>query len=480
MLLFSDFGFWLVFVVFLTVYAFVRNYSRLGMLLYVVAFSLAFFWLANGWLCLLLPAVAVVTWWTGRVLGESVSQKQAGQLQSDVLPRVTLAASIVLVLLPLLYFKYSNFLLSSVNALCATNFSLQALALPVGISFFTFQAISYLVDVYRGRFRMQVTLLEFLFYLSFFPLLLAGPITRAKTLLPQVRRAGAVPSRRLYVGVWLMMLGLLKKCVVADYIAQYNDWIFDDPSMYSGFECLMGILGYTVQIYCDFSGYSDMSIGIAAMMGFRLDDNFAFPYQAPNLSQFWRRWHISLSTWFRDYLYIPLGGNRCSRARTYINNIITMLVAGLWHGASWMFVLWGGIHGLGLVVHKACQPWLKRLPDTRWVKAPSVVLTFVYVAIAWVFFRSESVDGALLLLGRSVSDFDIAYLVPFVNARPWWCVLVLIPLFAQFIGDRGFRRLQARYLLLPWVVKVLLLLIVLQVMLQFRTSNVQPFIYYQF
>lgn len=473
MLLFTDIAFWLVFVIFLAVYAIIRNYSRTGMLLYVVAFSLAFFWLANGWLFLLLVAVAAVTWLTGRVLSDSNGQHSGVR-------KITLAGAVVTILLPLLYFKYSNFLLSSVNALFSTHLSISSLVLPVGISFFTFQAISYLVDIYRSKFRLQVSFLEFLFYLSFFPLLLAGPITRAQTLFPQIRASKAVPSRRVYVGVWLMMLGLLKKCVIADYIAQYNDWIFEDPAMYSGFECLMGILGYTVQIYCDFSGYSDMSIGIAAMMGFRLADNFAFPYRAANLSQFWRRWHISLSTWFRDYLYIPLGGNRCSRVRTYINNVLTMLVAGLWHGASWMFVLWGGIHGLGLVLQKMFQPLSKRLPDNRCINAISVVATFIYVSIAWVFFRSSSVDLALQILWRSVSDFDIAYLPPFVLARPWWCVLVVMPLLTQYISDRTFNRLQSRYIMLPWVVKLLLLTLVLQVVLQFRTSNVQPFIYYQF
>jgi D-alanyl-lipoteichoic acid acyltransferase DltB (MBOAT superfamily) len=242
----------------------------------------------------------------------------------------------------------------------------------------------------------------------------------------------------------------------------------------------MGILGYTVQIYCDFSGYSDISIGIAALMGFHLLENFSFPYSAPSPSEFWHRWHISLSTWFRDYVYIPLGGNRCSRVRTYLNNIITMLVAGLWHGSTWMFVLWGGIHGLGLVVHKAFKPLLSRVPDNRWSNGLSVVLTFIFVAVAWVFFRSESVASACQLLSRSVVDFDIAYLIPFVKARPWWCVLTLVPLAAQALGRRGFQRLQARFILLPWIVKLLLFLLTVQLILQFQTSNVQPFIYYQF
>jgi len=477
MLLFTDISFWLVFVFFLAIYAFIRLRSRMGMVVYVIAFSLLFFYLANGWLMLLLPSVALVAWWAGHMLLSDREGEASGHSRRQ---RFILALTILVILLPLLYFKYTNFFLSSINALFAGNFALLDLVLPIGISFFTFQAISYVVDVYRGRFTMRVTFLEFLFYLSFFPLLLAGPITRAETLLPQVRRPSKVSERCLYMGLWLVMLGLIKKCVIADYIAQYNDWVFSDPMTYAGLECVMGIIGYAVQIYCDFSGYSDMSIGIAAMMGFRLPDNFAFPYRASSPSEFWHRWHISLSTWFRDYVYIPLGGNRCSHARTYINNIITMLVAGLWHGSTWMFVLWGGIHAMGLVVHKASRPWLQRLPDSRLLSGISVFLTFVFVAIAWVFFRSESVDSACLLLSRSVTDFDIAYFIPFVQARPWWCVLTLLPLLAQLIGDRGFVRLQSRFIRLPWIVKLLLFLLVIQLILQFRTSNVQPFIYFQF
>lgn len=476
MLLFSDISFWLVFVFFLAFYALIRRYSRIGMLLYVIAFSLLFFWLANGWLMLLLPLVAAVSWWAARIL----TPPQGAISKAKSLRRITLTMTIIVVLLPLLYYKYCNFFLSSLNELVESNFSLFDIVLPVGISFFTFQAISYVVDVYNGRFSLKVSFLEYLFYLSFFPLLLAGPITRAETLLPQIRRHHSVSERCLYLGLWLVVLGLIKKCIIADYIAQYNDWIFTDPLAYSGFECLMGILGYTVQIYCDFSGYSDMSIGIAALLGFRLRENFAFPYRAHNPSEFWRRWHISLSTWFRDYLYIPLGGNRRGRARTYINNIITMLVAGLWHGASWMFVIWGAIHGLGLVVHKMLLPMLKKMPNNALVRLLSGSLCFLFVAFAWVFFRSESVEIVWLLLSHTVSDFDIAYLVPFVQVRFSWTLLVLLPLLAQWISDRGFRRLQVRFICLPWWIKLIVFALTLQMVLQFSTSNVQPFIYSQF
>lgn len=473
-MLYTDFPFWVALVLFLAIYYLLRHHSRWGMVLYVLAFNMLFFWWANGWMMLLLPLVAVVSWWVGHVLRES------DDVKDKRLRRFTLGFAIVVILLPLFYYKYSHFFLSSLNDLFSSRLSFRDLVLPIGISFFSFQSISYVVDVYRRRFTERVGFIDYFFYLSFFPLLLAGPITRAGTLLPQLKRLGQVSERWLYVGYWLVMLGLLKKCVIADYIAQYNDWIFDAPMAYSGFECLMGILGYSVQIYCDFSGYSDMSIGIASLMGFYLPDNFSFPYRAQNISDFWRRWHISLSTWFRDYVYIPMGGNRCGRARTYINNTITMLVAGLWHGASWMFVLWGAMHGLALAFHKMLQPVLRKLPSKGVVRVFSCLFTFIFVTVSWVFFRSTSVADACSLLIRSVADFDIAYLWPFLKVRPWWMTLMILPLLAQFVSDRGFRRLQTRFVCLPWLVKLLMFAVAIQIMLQFRTSNVSPFIYSQF
>lgn len=473
MLLFSDISFWLVFVVFLTIYAFIRSCSRLGMLVYVIACSLLFCWAANGVQVLLLLGVAVVSWLTAGVLRSTTDAPLR-------LRQLALTLAVIAVLLPLAYFKYSGFMLSSVNVLVGRNFVLHDLLLPIGISFFSFQAISYLVDVYRGKFMQRVSFLEYLFYLSFFPLLLAGPITRAATLIPQLQRVRPVSQRWLYIGVWLVMLGLLKKCLVADYIAQFNDWVFADPLSYSGLECVLAIIGYSVQIYCDFSGYSDMSIGIAAMMGFHLCENFAFPYRAHNLSQFWRQWHISLSSWFRDYLYIPLGGNRCSRARTYINNIITMLVAGLWHGASWMFLLWGFVHGLGLVVCKMFRPLSSRLPDNRLTRTFCVLFTFSFVSVAWVLFRCNSLQVAIALLRHAIGSFDLAYLVPFITVRPWWCLLVSLPLLSQTLSAKACMRLKLRYITSPWIIKLIIFMLVLQLIIQFRTSNVQPFIYYQF
>ena len=202
---------------------------------------------------------------------------------------------------------------------------------------------------------------------------------RADKFFPQIQSKRYISKEMIYAGLWLIIIGIIKKAVFADYIAQYNNWVFDAPLQYSGFEGVMAVIGYSAQIYCDFSGYSDMSIGIASVMGFDLGKNFCLPYQSTNLQEFWRRWHISLSTWMRDYIYIPLGGNRKGSFRTYLNNITTMLIAGLWHGASWMFIIWGGLHGVGLIIQKLNKPWLNRLPNTPVVNFFSWLLTFSFV-----------------------------------------------------------------------------------------------------
>ncbi len=469
-MLFTTIPFWAAFIAFLLVYAILRKSARWGMMLYVVACSLGFFYLANGWLMLLLPFTALVSWSMTRWMKSREGARR----------KVLLTLTILINLAPLIYYKYTNFTIEVFNEILHTNFAFLKIALPVGISFYTFQAISYVVDVYRRRFTLDVSLLEYLFYISFFPLLLAGPITRADDFFPQLRRGGGVSERLLYTGLWLVIIGLVKKAVVADYIAQYNNWVFDSPETYSGFENLMGVLGYTVQIYCDFSGYSDMSIGLAAMMGFRLKDNFRFPYQAVNLTEFWRRWHISLSTWFRDYLYIPLGGNRKGRLRTYFNSLLTMAVAGLWHGSTLMFVFWGVIHGLGLVIHKSLKGFLDHIPDILPVRMVSWMITFCYIAAAWTYFRSPDVETCGMIFSQITSDFSIVHLLPFLAARPLWTALVVGALLVHALRERTYNRLQILFVRSWWIVKLIALIIAVQLVVEFSSSNVQPFIYYQF
>lgn len=470
---YCTFTFLLTFIVFYAVYIAVSRGRRSVMMAYVVAFSLFFAYKINGWMMLLLPATVLVTWlMTERMRRCEVRKRR----------KAWATVTILTALAPLLYFKYMNFGIATLNGILASNFALMDIFLPAGISFYTFQAISYIVDSYKGRFNDSASLLEYSFFLTFFPLLLAGPITRAETLIPQLKHKKDRPADRgmIYSGLFLIILGMLKKGLVADYIAQYNNWIFEDPAGFSGFENALGVLGYGLQIYCDFSGYSDISIGLAALMGFRLLENFNSPYQAVNLSEFWHRWHIALSTWFRDYIYIPLGGNSKGRFRTYLNNMATMLFAGLWHGASWMFVIWGAIHGVGLVVHKMCKPWLDRLPETWYVKFGAWLLTFCYVTFAWVFFRATSLDSAWLIIERIATDFDPAYFVPFCRARPVWMLFAVTAYALHAIRRGGYERLRLWFVGTPWVVKLIIFLVAAQLIINFRTANVQPFIYAQF
>ena len=480
---FISIGFWAAFCAFFLLYIFVKRWSRTAMLLWVLAFDLFFFWQANGWLMLLLPATAAVNYFLTewmRGLKSATNQRHSG-LDPESLSKILLALIILLDLSALIYFKYSGFFVEGIlNPLFKSNFAVGDIVLPIGISFYTFQAISYSVDVYRGKYDGRPDFLEFCFYLSFFPLLLAGPITRAGRFLPQIRRARPATRHELRLGFWLVICGLIKKGVLADYLAIYNNLAFDSPVSYSGYELLMAVLGYTMQIYLDFSGYSDLSIGIASLMGFRLDDNFLFPYRSLNLTEFWRRWHISLSTWFRDYVYIPLGGNRKGQARTLLNNFLTMVVAGLWHGSTWMFVIWGALHGAGLAVHKLCRGWLKKIPDSWPVKAVSWLLTMLFVMACWVFFRAGSMQDVGEIFRRIFTEFDFAYAAPFWAARKLWCVLLAVAMAGLLIPPRAYSRLQVRFTRLPWAVIFVLFLIAVQLVIQLRSGDIQPFIYYQF
>ena len=468
---FSTIKFWILFVVFFAFFISLRNRKRTVMMAYVIVFSLFIAFKANGWYMLLLPATVLLSWNLTELMKKASGRRRR---------KWWLAAIIVIDLLPLIYFKYTNFFVSTLNSILHSNFALLDIVLPVGLSFYTFQAISYAVDVYRGRYKGRPTLLEYLFYLSFFPLLLAGPITRAETLLPQLRRNEMSTRRDVWGGLFLILCGLVKKGVIADYIAQYNNFVFDSPATYSGVECLLAVVGYTLQIYFDFSGYSDLSIGLASMMGFTLRENFRMPYRSLNLTDFWRRWHISLSSWFRDYLYIPLGGNRKGKFRMLLNNFITMVVAGLWHGASWMFVIWGALHGLGLVVHKLCRGWLRKIPDVLPVRALSWLLTIVFVMLSWVFFRAGSVADATLILSNIFTDFDPRVFVSFWDTRALLCVIMAVAVALECFSPRFWSRMKVRFIYSDWLVKLFAVLLVVQLVLQLRSGEVQPFIYFQF
>lgn len=469
-MIFSSGLFWALFLVFLPIYALVRN-RRWQMVLFVVVFSLYFYYKSSGWFFLLLVCTSLIDWALSRVMIRLTSRR--GRLWC-------MWGSIVVSLSVLGYFKYANFFLWNWNQMVEGNFQPLDIILPVGISFYTFQSISYIVDVYRGDVRPTESWLDYLFFLSFFPALVAGPIVRADYFLPQLRDKREATVDEIYMGLWLIVVGVVKKAIIADYISQYNDLIFASPTGYSGFESLMGAVGYTMQIYCDFSGYSDMAIGIALIMGFRLGKNFDFPYKSRNLTQFWRQWHISLSSWLRDYLYIPLGGNRKGVVRTYVNNFLTMLIGGLWHGAAWKFVFWGAMHGVGLAVHKACRPWLDRLPRWWIVSALSWAVTIIYVSLLWIFFRADSWCDSWLIIRNIFTDFSIAYIMPFVEVRGLWCVMMAVIIGAHALPRRWHDAVSRWFVGSPWIVKLIVFLVVVQVVIELMTEEVAPFIYFQF
>lgn len=469
-MLFSSGTFWVLFMLFLPLYSLLKR-RRTMMVVFVTAFSFFFYYKSSGLFVILLFVTSLADWLMSRVMVRMARRWQR---------RVCVALSLTLSLGILAYFKYANFFLWNVNAMIGSNFSPLDLILPVGISFYTFQSVSYIIDVYKGRVAPTRTWIEYAFFLSFFPALVAGPIVRADYFLPQIAQPRSATHRETQLGLWLIMLGVVKKAIIADYIAQYNDLIFMSPGQYSGFETLMGIIGYTMQIYCDFSGYSDMAIGLAMIMGFRLAQNFNFPYKARNLTDFWRRWHISLSTWLRDYVYIPLGGNRHGTTRTYVNNFATMVIGGLWHGAAWKFVFWGAMHGAGLAVHKACKPWLGQVADTWWVRLTSWLITMSFVSALWVFFRADSWRDSLTILSSVGNDFSLAYAVPFVTVRTLWVVLMLVIIVAHCLPTRWWAQAADLWLRSPWLSKLIMYLIVVQLVIELRSEDVAPFIYFQF
>ncbi|MFN0126412.1 MAG: MBOAT family O-acyltransferase [Verrucomicrobiales bacterium] len=350
----------------------------------------------------LIFASSIVDYWVGLRLG---------RLEDPRKRKFLLVVSIVINLGFLGFFKYTNFLLDNLEwGLGAFGLHVNPwhydILLPVGVSFFTFQSMSYTIDVYRREIDPCRNLRDFLLFVSFFPQLVAGPIVRAKDFLPQLYTKVRASAADVEAGLAQFAVGAVKKCVISDQIAPSVDLIYASPSSYDGLTLFLGALGYSVQIYCDFSGYSDMAIGCARIMGYRFLENFQMPYSAVNITEFWRRWHISLSSWFRDYVYIPLGGNRQGIGRTYCNLLVTMLLCGLWHGASWNFVLWGALHGVALALHRlwgrgevashADRSYIENLIVTL----PARTLTLAVVVVGWILFRCPTLPEAWTYISR--------------------------------------------------------------------------------
>lgn len=477
-MIFSSGTFLFLFAIFITIYGRLREAPTLR-ILYVIAFSLYFYYKSSGVYFLLLLFVAVSDFILAQLIHRS---KQRG------LKWVWVTLSVVINLGMLGYFKYTNFLIDISNTLFGDGFlQFQNIFLPVGISFFVFQSMSYTIDVYRGELKPLDRWIDYCFYLSFFPQLVAGPIVRAKDFIPQIRKNPIVISREMFgTAIFLILTGLFKKAIISDYISlNFVDRIFDEPLLYSGFECLMGIYGYALQIYCDFSGYSDMAIGLALLMGFKFPKNFDAPYQSASITEFWRRWHISLSSWLRDYLYISLGGNRKGRLRTYLNLFITMLLGGLWHGAALRFVLWGALHGVALAVHKL---WLQVVPGAKilgrdmslWRRLLGVVITFHIVCLGWLLFRAESMQSVELILHQIFYSFNSQLIGQVLSGYLFVAVLMgvgyLLHLMPGSVDSLACRAVVKS----PMWLQVIMFAVVVWCVMQIKSSDVQPFIYFQF
>jgi alginate O-acetyltransferase complex protein AlgI len=357
---------------------------------WILAFASSIFYAAWDYRYLaLLLAVSVIDYYCAARIAKS---ERIG------VRRFWLWASIISNLSILGYFKYAGFFISNMNGILAPwgrSLPYLHVLLPAGISFYTFKSMSYTIDVYRREIEPCKSQLDYTMFVTFFPELIAGPIVRASVFLPQMGRQIGANSERLRVGSSLFLLGLTKKLLIADRVAGIADPIFAAPQLYSGATLWAAVIAYTIQIYCDFSGYSDMAIGTAKMIGYDLPENFNMPYAATSITEFWRRWHMTLSAWLRDYLYIPLGGNRRGPLRTYVNLFITMLLGGLWHGASWNFVLWGGLHGTALGVHKAYRSRFPRFAMPSWIAQP---LTLVFVMLCWIPFRAPDFRSTIDIL----------------------------------------------------------------------------------
>ena len=476
-LIFSSGLFLYLFVGFLAGYWLLKKTSRLR-ILYVVAFSLYFYYKSSGWYFVLLLLAATYDYLIGYSL--YFTKSQTGR-------KLLLAMSVVMNLSMLCYFKYTNFLIDLTNQLFGAGFlDFQNIFLPVGISFFVFQSMSYTIDIYRGQLRPLDSWLDYLFYLSFFPQLVAGPIVRASNFIPQIRQKPVVTREMLGTALFLVLTGLFKKAVISDYIAlNFVDRIFDEPLLYSGFECLMGIYGYALQIYCDFSGYSDMAIGLALVMGFRFPKNFDAPYRSATITEFWRRWHISLSTWLRDYLYISLGGNRKGKGRTYLNLLLTMLLGGLWHGAAIRFILWGALHGVALALHKM---WLQVVPGAKTLgkdmnpvmRLLGIVFTFHLVCLGWLVFRADSMQTVGLILHQIFSAFDTSLIAQVVAGYSGAFLLMAIGYLLHAIPDRGDAWLRGVITRAPMGWQVAMTVAMIWLVMQVKSSDIQPFIYFQF
>ena len=526
-LLFNNGFFVYFFTLFILLFFALRNHHKARRYVFCI-FSLYFFYKASGWFVGLVLISAVVDFFLSNAIYREKSQNRK---------KFLLVLSILFNLGMLFYFKYTDFFIEISNSLFDTNFNPLNLILPIGISFYTFENLSYTVDVYRGEFKPANKFSDYLLFLAFFPKLMMGPIVRAHDFVPQINEPYVISERDFAKGFFLIISGLIKKLVISDYITlNMVDYMFDNPALHTGVENLMAVYGYAMVIYCDFSGYSEIAIGIALWLGFKIPPNFMSPYQSLNITEFWRRWHISLSTWLKDYLYIPLGGNRNFSVASFIfvggflvgsfimgvelfhlsnlwaavvsavlllifiipavitrktsgiaanfNLLTTMLLGGFWHGASWNFIIWGAIHGVGLGIHKIwmllTDKSLAAFNQSRIYKIISGILTFHFVCFAWIFFKAEDLEIAKTMIYQIFNNFDISVFGPFYDNYKGVVWMILAAMVLHLIPDNLADKVISRTKTIPMVVYILVFFLFLILYGYFKSAEQVMPIYLQF
>ena len=526
-LLFNNGFFVYFFTLFILLFFALRNHHKARRYVFCI-FSLYFFYKASGWFVGLVLVSAVVDFFLSNAIYREKSQSRK---------KFLLVLSILFNLGMLFYFKYTDFFIEISNSLFDTNFNPLNLILPIGISFYTFENLSYTVDVYRGEFKPANKFSDYLLFLAFFPKLMMGPIVRAHDFVPQINEPYVISERDFAKGFFLIISGLIKKLVISDYITlNMVDYMFDNPALHTGVENLMAVYGYAMVIYCDFSGYSEIAIGIALWLGFKIPPNFMSPYQSLNITEFWRRWHISLSRWLKDYLYIPLGGNRNFSVASFIfvggflvgsfimgvelfhlsnlwaalvsavlllifiipalitrktsgiaanfNLLTTMLLGGFWHGASWNFIIWGAIHGVGLGIHKIWMLLTDKsfaaFNQSRIYKIISGILTFHFVCFAWIFFKAEDLEIAKTMIYQIFNNFDISVFGPFYDNYKGVVWMILAAMVLHLVPDNLADKVIARTKTIPMVVYILVFFLFLILYGYFKSAEQVMPIYLQF
>jgi len=380
------------------------------------------------------------------------------------------------------FFKYYNFFIESLGVFLPVDsqpFRALDVILPVGISFYIFQAMTYPIDIYQKRIG-PASLRDVALYIAFFPKITVGPIATAAKFIPQLARPIILSKENLAAGSSLFILGLVKKSVLADSLTLFVDEVFKHPALYDAWSTLASVVAYSMQIYCDFSGYSDMAIGTAMILGFSLPLNFNYPYKSTSVTDFWRRWHISLSTWLRDYLYIPLGGSRKGKIRTYINIFITFFLCGLWHGAGLTYILWGSYHGIGLIVHKLWMSRPRQVPEmdsgrikSIYAKCWPVVGTYIFVTVGWILFRSASINDAGVILMRIIRGVDG---VSWIHISFW----LIAPVFFCWHLSPGQDIIKKKFMRFDTLIGLSVIIGLVVLVLLFSPLGSSPFIYFQF